>query len=120
MKKGIFIMLLILLNGCLYYDFEGECFRPIIQTVSSSNCYRNRGKPYPVIAGYQKQNSIGNTNPQQRLNDIRSCGSNESLYDFKVGYEKFRACMSSKGYIYFHPAECGTQNPKWSTGKCNL
>ena len=56
MKIILLIISVFLISGCLY-SFEGECFRPIIQVVSS-NCYK-KGEVFSSIAHYQKPYSIG-------------------------------------------------------------
>lgn len=98
-------------------------FRPVIQVVSSS-CEKNKGKLFPAIAHYQKLNSIGHTNSEQRWKDAVSCGAEYGDMDLKklssANYESFRNCMSTKGYKRFWQAECGYQHPKWDKGKCNL
>ena len=111
-----------MISGCLY-SFEGECFRPIIQVVSS-NCYK-KGEVFSSIAHYQKPYSIGKTDQQQRWKDAVSCGSKygdqELHYINKTGkYKEFQSCMERKGYYRYWPAECGYQDPKWDKGKCNL
>ncbi|MFQ1049649.1 hypothetical protein ACIRXL_06110 [Avibacterium paragallinarum] len=133
MKKLLLILSLFILNGCLY-SFENGCIRPIIQTVSS-NCYKNR-KYFPYVAYFQKKGTIGHTDPTIRWNDVKSCGGiNISLKDntFKLknerdskglfnpdAYNAFDQCMEKKGYIHFKYEDCGSQEPKWNKGKCNL
>ena len=121
MKKVIFGLCL-LLQGCIYYD---GCFHSP-QLVSCVD----KGKTFPLVAGYQKKETIGKTNSLQRWNDIVSCGGkrgdlNISYYPVKYKinnkyYNNMDECMFEKGYIFFENAECGTQDPKWNTGKCNL
>ncbi|BFU59167.1 MULTISPECIES: hypothetical protein [Rodentibacter] len=125
MNKSLLIILAssTLLSSC-YYS------KGCIYTPQMVNCYIDKGRVYPLIAGYQKQNTIGSTDSIQRWKDILMCGGtygdiNLKNYptDYKIRgkhYKDLDECMEQKGYIYFHPAECGTQNPKWSTGKCNL
>lgn len=84
------------------------------------NCFLEKGDPFPAIARYQKKDRIGHTNSMQRLKDVKSCGSDNNLINFSYGYKNFRECMELKGYIRFEPIECGYQNPKYNTGKCNL
>lgn len=113
MRYFFLVIYCFLLSNCYYSD--GCIYSP--QMV---NCYIDKGKPYPPPAWYQKKDSIGHTNSKQRSKDLKSCGSDDTLMDFSSGYENFRKCMKSKGYIRFEPAECGYQKPQWSTGKCNL
>ena len=121
MKIILLIMSVFLISGCLY-SFEGECFRPIIQVVSS-NCYK-KGEVFSSIAHYQKPYSIGKTDQQQRWKDAVSCGSKygdqELHYINKTGkYKEFQSCMERKGYKRFWPAECGYKNSKWDKEICN-
>ena len=120
MKIILLIMSVFLISGCLY-SFEGECFRPIIQVVSS-NCYK-KGEVFSSIAHYQKPYSIGKTDQQQRWKDAVKCGAEYGDYDLKKlhsdNYEKFHSCMETKGYKKFWPAECGYKNSKWDKGICN-
>lgn len=120
--KGILLVILVFMNsGCLY-SFEDPCIRPIIQVVSS-NCYKNKGKGFSSIAHYQKLNSIGKTDSQQRWKDAVKCGAEYGDSDLKKlhrdNYGKFRNCMEIKGYKKFWPAECGYRNPEWNKGLCN-
>lgn len=122
MKKILFIVSIFLLNGCIY-SFEDECIKPIIQVVSSG-CHKNKGNEFPAIAHYSKLNTIGKTESSQRWKDAVSCGAEYGDLDLKKlhrdNYENFRSCMEKKGYKKLWPAECGYQNSKWDTGKCNL
>lgn len=114
--KKIYLIFLLLLNGCFYHD---GCF----YTPQMANCV-DKGKEYPAIAHYQKQTTIGKTDSLQRWKDAVSCGAVYGDSDLKKlhrdNYEKFQNCMEVKGYKKFWPAECGYQNPKWDKGVCNL
>ena len=68
MKKILLIVSAFMLNGCLY-SFEDECIKPIIQVVSNS-CHKNKGKEFPLVAGYQKKVTLGRTNTEQRWKDL--------------------------------------------------
>ncbi|QLB12877.1 hypothetical protein EV697_10814 [Bisgaardia hudsonensis] len=126
MKKIVLILSIFLLNCCLY-SFEDECFRPIIQVVSA-NCEAKKGPIWPAIAHYQKPDTIGHTNSEQRLKDALACGAKDSSLqnlpsDYTINgkfYKYFEDCMQDKGYRHLYPAECGYMNPKWDEGKCNL
>ncbi|OOF43821.1 hypothetical protein BKK51_10920 [Rodentibacter trehalosifermentans] len=134
MKRILLIFFVFLLSGCLY-SFEDECFRPIIQTVSSG-CYQNRGKDFPYVAYFQKKDQIGKTNANTRWNDVKFCGGiniSRANNEFQIKNErdnngvivptvikKFETCMLEKGYIRLYYSDCGTQDPKWDKGKCNL
>ena len=121
MKNLIFITLFILC-GCFYSD--GCWYSP--QMV---NCV-DKGNPYPLSAGYQKQNTLGKTNSTQRWKDVVACGGkygDENISYYPQNYKKngkfyksLDDCMLEKGYIYLSPAQCGYQGGKWDKGKCNL
>ncbi|QLB12876.1 hypothetical protein EV697_10813 [Bisgaardia hudsonensis] len=125
MKKTVLILSIFLLNGCLYSSQE-ECFIPIIQVVPA-DCV-DKGEEWPAIAHYQKPNTIGHTDSEQRLKDALACGAKDSSLQNKPShytingkfYEYFEDCMQDKGYRHLYPAECGYMNPKWDKGKCNL
>lgn len=117
MKALIPLLFILFLQGCIYA--EGCWISP--QMVSCVD----KGKIFPIIARFQKPESIGKTDSQQRWKDATNCGSKygdeELTYIENKGlYKSFESFMFNKGYIRFHPAECGYQNPKWDTGKCNL
>ncbi|OBX05897.1 hypothetical protein QV08_11575 [Gallibacterium salpingitidis] len=123
MRRFLVFPIIFLLSGCIY-SFSDNCIRPLIATVSN-DCEKNKGKIFPIIARFQKPESIGKTDSQQRWKDATNCGSKygdeELTYIENKGlYKSFESCMFNKGYIRFHPAECGYQNPKWDKGKCNL
>lgn len=135
MKKLLIIFAVIPCLTYCYYDWEGGCIRPLIQTVASS-CYSNKGEEWPYVAQFQKIGQSGQTDSQQRWRDIQSCGGidiNKTLNTFAIKNERnqygsmnlpvleaFENCMANKGYHRYWPAECGYQDPKWNTGKCNL
>ena len=106
MKKILLIVSAFMLNGCLY-SFEDECIKPIIQVVSNS-CHKNKGKEFPLVAGYQKKATLGRTNTEQRWKDLVSCGGKYGDYnltyypehqDIEKFYQKIDECMLNKGYI---------------------
>ena len=115
-------LLCFILNGCWY---SNGCF----YTPQMVNCV-DKGKEYPLIAGYQKKELLGHTNSKQRWKDLVSCGGkygdiNLHYYpqNYQINdkrYKNLDQCMNTKGYIYLSPAECGYQDPKWDKGKCNL
>ena len=115
-------LLCFILNGCWY---SNGCF----YTPQMVNCV-DKGKEYPLIAGYQKKELLGHTNSKQRWKDLVSCGGkygdiNLHYYpqNYQINdkrYKNLDECMNTKGYIYLSPAECGYQDPKWDNGKCNL
>ena len=117
MKYTLFILCFIL-NGCWY---SNGCF----YTPQMVNCV-DKGKEYPLIAGYQKKELLGHTNSKQRWKDLVSCGGkygdiNLHYYpqNYQINdkrYKNLDECMNTKGYIYLSPAECGYQDPKWDKG----
>ncbi len=130
MKKLIFIFSIIYcLSSCWY---SNGC----VYTPQMVNCYH--GEKYPNIAHWQKKETLGKTNSEQRWIDLLQCKfikKNEQEYDYPIqrgesGYfigdinyiskilKKLDNCMYQKGYYIEH--DCGTQHPKWSTGKCNI
>lgn len=121
MKYTLFILCFIL-NGCWY---SNGCF----YTPQMVNCV-DKGKEYPLIAGYQKKELLGHTNSKQRWRDFVSCGGkygdiNLHYYpqNYQINgkrYKNLDECMNTKEYIYLSPAECGYQDSKWDKGKCNL
>ena len=121
MRYTLFLLCFIL-NGCWY---SNGCF----YTPQMVNCV-DKGKEYPLIAGYQKKGLLGHTNSKQRWKDFVSCGGkygdiNLHYYpqNYQINgkrYKNLDECMNTKEYIYLSPAECGYQDPKWDKGKCNL
>ena len=121
MRYTLFLLCFIL-KGCWY---SNGCF----YTPQMVNCV-DKGKEYPLIAGYQKKELLGHTNSKQRWKDLVSCGGkygdiNLHYYpqNYQINdkrYKNLDECMNTKGYIYLSPAECGYQDPKWDKGKCNL
>ena len=65
MRYSLFFLCFIL-NGCWY---SNGCF----YTPQMVNCV-DKGKEYPLIAGYQKKELLGHTNSKQRWKDLVSCG----------------------------------------------
>ncbi|HHW7520664.1 TPA: hypothetical protein ACU18R_002424 [Mannheimia haemolytica] len=115
--KKLSLSFLLLLNGCFYSD---GC----LYTPQMVNCFIEKGDEFPAIAHYQKLETIGKTDSEQRWKDAVSCGAEYGDNNLKKlhrdNYEKFWSCMDKKGYKKFWPAECGYQNPKWDKGVCNL
>ncbi len=132
MKKLIFIFSIIYcLSSCWY---SNGC----VYTPQMVNCYK--GEAYPNIAHWQKKISVGYTNSEQRWRDLLSCGfskmsevtygsprpyeaynfplTEEEIKEIDANSNKRKQCMYNKGY--YLEINCGTQHPKWSTGKCNI
>ena len=105
------------MSNCYYSD--GCIYSP--QMV---NCYIEKGEVFSPISRYQKPYSLGKTDSNQRWKDVISCGGKYLDYDqTSIPFNKqetFHYCMLGKGYIHLSPAQCGYQNPKYNTGKCNL
>lgn len=122
MKALIPLLFILFLQGCIYA--EGCWISP--QMVSCVD----KGKTYPLIAGYQKPETLGKTNSTQRWQDFVACGGKMGDQQIRYYprnytingkfYKEFDDCMFEKGYIFLPPAQCGYQNPKWDKGKCNL
>ncbi|MFZ7282825.1 hypothetical protein ACLSZW_03935 [Avibacterium avium] len=130
MKKHIFTFLIFLLNGC-YYSFKTGCFyTPQLVTCT------DQGEDFPYVAFFQKKETIGHTDPVIRWNDIKACGGiniyiKKNTFEIKNGRDSkgvinsnviyaFENCMIKKGYVRLYYIDCGTQNPRWNKGKCNL
>lgn len=108
-------------------------------TVFLSSCYYSKGCwIYPqsadcsarpevkVVQRWQKKDSIGNTDPEQRWRDFQQCGGKrvtlgkgDKKYD-EIYYEISTAeCMNGKDYIHFSEHECRTESQTKLNGKCN-
>lgn len=127
--KYLLLIPLFLVSGCYYSD--GCIYSP--QMV---NCYVDKGKDWPYIAYFQKKGNLGNTNAEQRWQDVRLCGGiniSKETNNFQIKNERepdgsiniiavnnFESCMLNKGYKRLYSSDCGTQHPKWDKGKCNL
>ena len=100
-------LLCFILNGCWH---SNGCF----YTPQMVNCV-DKGKEYPLIAGYQKKELLGHTNSKQRWKDLVSCGGkygdiNLHYYpqNYQINdkrYKNLDECMNTKGYIYLSPVE---------------
>ncbi|QPB43229.1 hypothetical protein [Rodentibacter haemolyticus] len=128
MKNWYVLVISFYLTGCYFHN--GCWYSP--QNVSCVD----KGGAYPYIAFFQKTETIGHTDTAQRWVDVKLCGGvniskKENSFNIKGDrdnnmviipevVERFEKCMGSKGYIRLKGYDCGNQNPKWSTGKCNL
>lgn len=129
MRKYLaFLIISNLLTGCIYAD---GC----LYTPQMVNCV-DKGNEFPYIAYFQKKGNIGHTDSKIRWNDAENCGGiniSRKTHEFQIKnertrdgiinpivIEKFEACMAEKGYVRLYYSDCGTQDPKWNTGKCNL
>ncbi|TCK01873.1 hypothetical protein EV694_0507 [Volucribacter psittacicida] len=122
MRLLIVILLAMLINSCWY---SNGC----IYTPQMVHCYNYNYFDYPDITKYQKPDSLGNTNKEQRWQDAISCGAKYTedgwvhktvprLDDFDEenvnGIRKFALCMKDKGYYFANPTEC------WKKNICHL
>ncbi|WP_143530082.1 hypothetical protein [Rodentibacter trehalosifermentans] len=89
------------------------------------NCYIDK-KTFSAIAYYQKYDSIGHTDINERWKDATSCGAKYNDSDLwsiikpKDFRKQFRLCMKNKGYRIFDVTECGLKEPKnLNKGLCN-
>ncbi len=127
MKRWFLILSIFVLNACI-----GGC--PIMAVVS---CHSpDEGPDWLPIATFQKIGHFGHTDSEQRWRDVESCGAiniskKEYRFDIKnitdkdgsLNFEvsdKFMECMTKKGYQQLYYVDCGTMNPKYDKGKCNL
>jgi hypothetical protein len=108
----------LLLSGCVAMNMD-----------SSNYAY------VPYIKTFQKKDTIGHTNTEQRKKDLYSCGveknvnlddgtwsrggsnPNETLQQSVLRAEQLESCMKSKGYVVYGFDECGPL--KAPTGLCN-
>ncbi|UTO05272.1 hypothetical protein NKT77_01030 [Moraxella sp. FZLJ2107] len=106
-------------KGCIYGPQSADCpFRPEVKGIQQ----------------WQKKDSIGNTNPEQRIRDLKECGvggvdygmaifngtrPNESDDAFEVRRSKKYQCVKDKGYIFITEYECRTESQTKLNGKCN-
>lgn len=125
MKKVLLIVLLFLMNGCLYWG--NGCWRPIVEVVSARCTGKVEGTEFPAIAFFQKLDTIGKTDVQQRWKDAVDCGAEYGDVDLKLEkqldlykYDRFDNCMIKKGYEKFWFAKCGYQEAELNKGVCNL
>ncbi|UTO05273.1 hypothetical protein NKT77_01035 [Moraxella sp. FZLJ2107] len=116
-------------------------------TVFLSSCYYSKGCwIYPqsadcsarpevkVVQRWQKKDSIGDTDPEQRWRDFQQCGVKDymngtldmnagtpdmSANDVKKRIKEIEDCMENKNYIYFSEHECRTESQTKLNGKCN-
>lgn len=108
------------LTGCVVADMD-----------SSNYAY------FPYVQMFQKVDTPGHTNVQQRRNDLYACGvdrshslnswdtsfvrnermPNETLKQMVTRIDEFESCMVNKGYIVHGFAECGPR--KKPSGLCN-
>lgn len=116
----IFIIAIVLfLNGCVP-----------IRVIPKYNPDLYNG--YKVIQGYQKSDTIGYTDREQRKQDAFSCGVknyNGGNLDLSQNYPKMTideiinrriridGCMKKKGYIIYDTTSCTTNGKP--TGFCN-
>ena len=108
------------LTGCVVADMDSSNYRY-----------------FPYVQTFQKPQTMGHTNVQQRRNDLYSCGvdrkyslnswddefrrnmleSGETEEQLDARTKKVENCMKSKGYIIHGFEECGLL--KKPSGLCN-
>ena len=103
----------------VYNSFEGECFRPIIQVVSS-NCYK-KGEVFSSIAHYQKPYSIGKTDQQQRWKMLLAVVVNMEIKNFTtliklVNTKNFNLVWKGKDIKDFGPQNAVIKIPNGIRG----
>lgn len=74
-----------------------------------------------IFQGYQKTNTIGHTEPEQRWNDLKACGVknySDGRLDLSVAYSNMTtqqviarrneiwACTEAKGYVIYGALKC--------------
>lgn len=122
--KIIYLMsILLLMTGCYLRD---GC----LVTPQQVNCYHKND--YTAIQAYQKKESIGHTDVEQRKKDVLECGVrnyNGGNLDGNTRYPGMVSedvtprrisiynCMEKKGYIIHSYTYCMNQGK--STGFCN-
>ncbi len=103
------------------------CFMPVVPS-RDPDVYND----YKVIQAWQKHDTVGRTDVEQRKKDVFACGVKKLMgggLDLAVRYpgmnteqviarmRRISNCMKSKGYVYIGKEKC-TKNGK-PTGKCN-
>jgi len=100
--------------------------------VPGYNPYVSLAPPY--IQGWQKPDTIGHTDVNQRRKDFQSCG----VKNFRDGHmdlnnrypgmtsddvtmrsKKIRSCIKKKGYVYLGETECVDGKNNKLSGLCN-
>lgn len=123
MKVTYVMSILLLMTGCYWRD---GC----LVTPQQVNCYNQND--YKVIQAYQKKESIGYTDIEQRKKDVLECGvrnynggnldlsaqfpdmKNEDIIPRRVSIDN---CMEKKGYIIHSYTHCTLKGKP--TGFCN-
>ncbi|EGT5662369.1 hypothetical protein AGJ34_18570 [Cronobacter dublinensis subsp. dublinensis] len=116
--KQYLLSIVLLLNGCVVADMDSSNYTTV-----------------PYVQVFQKADTIGHTDHQQRKRDLYDCGVDksvnlddgkwsrsdstpqETLQELVARTLQVEHCMESKGYIVFSYGECGPL--KKPTGKCN-
>lgn len=120
MNKGILLVGVFLLTGCVVADMDSTNYTS-----------------FPYVQTFQKTETIGHTDVEQRRQDLYSCGverrypldSNDKSWlrnairkgetdtQFDDRVLRVERCMKQKGYTIFGFSDCGPL--KKPTGLCN-
>ncbi|MCT4706080.1 hypothetical protein MUA03_09220 [Enterobacteriaceae bacterium H16N7] len=118
MNKSILLLSVFSLTGCVVANMDSSDYNYV-----------------PYIQTFQKKETVGHTNINQRKEDLFACGVDkktnldddtwgrgegkpgESLQQVVTRAEKLEGCMEKKGYIVYGFDQCGPL--KAPTGKCN-
>ncbi|WP_439327771.1 hypothetical protein [Lonepinella sp. BR2357] len=122
MEKFI-LFFCIFLSACLYRHENGCTI-----TWQTASC---DGKEFPPISFYQKKETIGHTNTEQRWKDIGKCGVKYGDIYLFSGQRKHKNdpvdhdmvtrlhnCVEKQGYIYI--TDCGRMNSVTDKKVCNM
>ena len=109
------LLMAALLAGC------GTCIFPTVV-----GCYVTEDiKVAPEVFRWQKVGQFGNTDPEQRKEDMIECGASRGNFESPLGAiviqgyqgetvqervarrKKFNQCMKDKGYVQLGLEECG-------------
>ena len=118
-------LVVVMLSGCYYSKGcivppEGKAFCPLHAKVKT-------------IQQWQKKDSIGHTDPEQRWKDFQECGvikynnGNLDFYNYpgldqkqnEIYTSRIFGCMRNKNYVYLEVNECQTESQTKLNGKCN-
>lgn len=118
--RKLSLVFCMVLTGCVVADMD-----------SSNYDY------FPYVQTFQKPQTMGHTNVQQRRNDLYSCGVDrkyslnswdesfsrnslppgETIEQLDIRTKKTEDCMKAKGYVIQGFSECGPR--KKPSGLCN-
>ncbi|WP_313449413.1 hypothetical protein [Atlantibacter hermannii] len=118
--SGVSLLCCVALTGCVVADMDSTNYTS-----------------FPYVQAFQKPETPGHTNVQQRREDLYACGvsrrhslnswdesfkrnalqQGETIEQLSLRTRKIENCMKSKGYVMLDFAECGPL--KKPTGMCN-